>query len=106
MRRALYGGKSAGKDFHNHLRQCMRHLEFTSCPTDPDIWMRSAIHSDGSKHYENILLYVDDALAIEEHPEKLLCQGISKYFQLKEESVGPPKIYPRGSVRKRTLNNG
>ena len=106
IRRALYGGKSAGKDFRNHLRECMRHLRFTSCPADPDVWMRPAIHSDGSKHYEYILLYVDDALAIGEHPEKLLCQGIGKYFQLKEESVGPPKIYLGGSVRKRTLDNG
>eukprot|EP00957_Ditylum_brightwellii_P051116 3875560-Ditylum_brightwellii.AAC.1 len=42
----------------------MRHLGFTSCPADPDVWMRSAIQSDGSKHYEYILLYIDDALAI------------------------------------------
>eukprot|EP00957_Ditylum_brightwellii_P090696 6907939-Ditylum_brightwellii.AAC.1 len=73
---------------------------------DPDVWMRSAIYSDGSKHCEYILLYVDDALAIEEHPEKLLCLGIGKYFQLNEESVGPPKIYIGGSVHKRTLHNG
>eukprot|EP00957_Ditylum_brightwellii_P114106 8699426-Ditylum_brightwellii.AAC.1 len=68
--------------------------------------MRPAIHSDGSKHYEYILLNIDDALAIGEHPEKLLCRGIGKYFQLKEESVGPPKIYLGGSVHKRTLDNG
>eukprot|EP00957_Ditylum_brightwellii_P057591 4366829-Ditylum_brightwellii.AAC.1 len=65
--------------------------------------MRPAIHSDGSKHYEYILLYVDDALAIGGHPEKLLCQGIGKYVQLKEESVGAPKIYLAGSVCKKTL---
>ncbi len=28
---ALYGGKSAGADFRNHLRSCMRHLDFVSC---------------------------------------------------------------------------
>eukprot|EP00957_Ditylum_brightwellii_P087865 6691208-Ditylum_brightwellii.AAC.1 len=81
-RRALYGGKSAGKDFQNHIRDCMIHLGFTSCPADPDVWMRPAIHSDG------------------EHPEKLLFQGITKYFQLKEKSVGPPKIYLGGSICK------
>jgi hypothetical protein len=37
--RALYGGKSAGKDFRNHLRSCMRHLNFESCLADPDVWM-------------------------------------------------------------------
>eukprot|EP00957_Ditylum_brightwellii_P032903 2494563-Ditylum_brightwellii.AAC.1 len=76
IRKAMYGGKSAGEDFCNHLRECMRHLRFISCPTDPDVWMRPAIHSDGSKHYEYVLLYIDYALAIGEHPEKLLCQGI------------------------------
>eukprot|EP00957_Ditylum_brightwellii_P191416 14573264-Ditylum_brightwellii.AAC.1 len=75
----------------------MRHLGFTSCPADPDVWIGPAIHSDGSKHYEYILLYVEDALAIGEHPKKVLCQGIGMYFQLKEESVGPPKIYLGGS---------
>ena len=27
IQRALYGGKSAGRDFINHLRSCMRHLD-------------------------------------------------------------------------------
>eukprot|EP00957_Ditylum_brightwellii_P141283 10764694-Ditylum_brightwellii.AAC.1 len=76
IRRALYGGKSAGKDFCNHLRECMRHLGFVSYPADPDLWMRPAIHSDGSNHYEYIILYTDDALAMGEHPENLLCQQI------------------------------
>jgi hypothetical protein len=37
IRRALYGGKSAGKDFRNHLRSSMCHLDFISCPADPDV---------------------------------------------------------------------
>ena len=28
IHRALYGGKSAGQDFRNHLRSCMHHLDF------------------------------------------------------------------------------
>lgn len=31
IRRALYGGKSAGRDFRNHLRACMIHLDFLPC---------------------------------------------------------------------------
>eukprot|EP00957_Ditylum_brightwellii_P030085 2277110-Ditylum_brightwellii.AAC.1 len=62
--------------------------------------MRPAIHSDGSKHYEYMLLCTDDTLAIGEHPEKVLCQGKGKYFQLKEESFGPLKIYLGDSVHK------
>ena len=66
---ALYGSKSAGKDFRNHLRSCMRHLDFVSCPADPDVWMRLAKRSDGADCYEYILLYTDDALVISENAE-------------------------------------
>ena len=34
---ALYGGKSAGYNCCNHLHACMQHLDFVSCPDDPDI---------------------------------------------------------------------
>ena len=40
IHRALYGGKAAGRDFRNHLRSCMEFLNFKSCLTDPDVWMR------------------------------------------------------------------
>ena len=106
IHRALYGGKSAGKDFRNHLRSCMRHLNFTSCLADPDVWMRPAKCSDGSDHYEYILLYTDDALVISENAEKVLQQELGQYFTLKEESIGPPKIYLGGSVNKVKLDNG
>ncbi len=40
VRRALYSGKVAGRDFWHHLRDCMGHLEFSSSRADPDVWMR------------------------------------------------------------------
>jgi Reverse transcriptase (RNA-dependent DNA polymerase) len=49
IHRALYGGKSAGRDFRNHLCSCMHFLNFKSCPADPDVWMRPSIKSDGSE---------------------------------------------------------
>ena len=52
IQRALYGGKAAGRDFGNHLTSCMRHLDFESCPADPDVWMRPAMKADGSNYYE------------------------------------------------------
>ena len=42
IRRALSGGKAAGRDFRNHLRSCMMHLDFLSCPANPGVWMRPA----------------------------------------------------------------
>jgi hypothetical protein len=106
IRRALYGGKSAGKDFRNHLRSCMRHLEFTSCPADPDVWMRPAKRSDGSDYYEYILLYTDDALVVSENAERVLRNELGRYFTLKEESIGPPNIYLGGKVRKVDVKDG
>ena len=106
IHRALYGGKAAGRDYRNHLRTCMQHLNFTSCPADPDVWMRPAMKADGSSYYEYILLYVDDALCISEKAEHILRHELGKYFSMKESSIGPPNIYLGGNVRKVQLENG
>ena len=92
IHRALYGGKTAGRDFRNHLRSCMRHLDFESCLADPDVWMRPAKKSDGSEYYEYILLYTDDVLVVSENAESVLRHGIGRYFDLKKSSIGPPKL--------------
>ena len=106
IHRALYGGKSAGRDFRNHLRACMRHLQFESCPADPDVWRRPAIKSDGSTYYAYILLYTDDALVIGENAERILRQELGRYFMLKEKSIGPPTIYLGGQVWQVEVENG
>ena len=61
----------------------MRYTRFTSCPADPDVWLRPAIKSDGSEYYEYVLLYIDDALAVSENGEYILRNDIGKYFELK-----------------------
>ena len=106
IHRALYGGKTAGSDFRNHLRSCMRHLDFTSCLADPDVWMRPAKKADGSTYYEYILLYVDDCLVVSENAKSVLTDNLGRYFDLKKDSIGPPKIYLGGHVRKVDLDNG
>ena len=106
IKRALYGGKSAGRDYRNHLRACMRHLDFQSCLADPDVWMRPAKKSDNSECYEFCLLYTDDVLYIGEGAEKSLREGIGKYFELKRESIGEPNLYLGGRCRKVKLDTG
>ena len=106
IHQALYRGKTAGKDFRNHLRSCMGHLGFKSCPADLDVWMRCAEKSDGSKYYKFVLLYVDDTLVVSENAERILRDKIGRYFELKEEPIGPPDIYLGGKVQKVTLDNG
>ena len=41
-----------------------------------------------------------------ENGEKILREEIGKYFKLKEESIGPPKIYLGGKLSKVVLDNG
>ena len=106
IRRAQYGGKSAGRDFRNHLRSCMDHLGFKSCRADPDVWMRPATKKDGSQYWEYVLLYVDDCLVISEKGESVLRNEIGKYFTLKQNSIGPPDIYLGGKMSKVRLENG
>ena len=103
---ALYGGKSARRDFQNHLRGCMWHIGFKSCPADPDVWMQPAKHSDGREYYEYVLLNTDDTMVISKNAESVLRNELGKYFELKEESIGPPKLYLGGHVSKVELDNG
>jgi len=106
IKRSLYGGKSSGSDFWKHLSTCMEHLRFESCVSYPEVWKRKAVKSNGGEYWEYILLYVDDALCISHQAEDVLRNELGKYFVLKEESIGVPKIYLGNKVSKVTLENG
>ncbi len=93
IRRALYGGKVAGRNFWHHLRDCMGHLGFTSLHADSDVWFRPSKQATGEDFYEYVLLYVDDVLVISERADKVLLNKIGQHFVLLEESIGPPSIY-------------
>ena len=100
IRRALYDAKPAGRGFRNHLRSCMLHLKFKPCLADSDVWMRPIKKTDGSPCYEYVLLYTDDEMVISENGEKVLREGIGKYFELKEFYIRPPKQYLGDHMRK------
>ena len=71
----------------------------------PDVWRRPATKSDGTHYYEYCCLYVDDCLVISEYPEAIIRTEIGKYWTLKPNSVGPPKLYLGNKVSKVTLEN-
>ena len=79
---ALYGGKVVGQDFWHHLRDCMGHVGFSSFRADPNVWMRLSKQSTGEAYYDYVLIYVDDALVISEHAEKVLRTEIGQHFVL------------------------
>jgi hypothetical protein len=64
------------------------------------------MRSNGREYYEYLLLYTDDALCISENAEAVLQTALGQYFPLKEKSIGPPKVYSGGHVRKVQLENG
>ena len=103
--RALYGTKCAGRDFRNHLRDCMSHLGYNSCLADPDLWMRKSVNSKGQEYYEYMLLYVDDCLCVSENGRQALDE-IDKYFPMKPGSIGPPSLYLGAKICKMELPNG
>lgn len=52
-----------------------------------------------------MLLHTDDALVTSQNAENILRCELGKYFELKEESTGPPKIHLGGHMRKVQLEN-
>ena len=67
--------------------------------------MRPINKSNGSPCYKYMLLYTDYVLVISESDDNLLRDGIGKYFELKESSIGPPNQYLGGHMRKVELTN-
>jgi hypothetical protein len=45
-------------------------------------------------------LYTDDALVVSENAEQILRKELGRFFTLKETSIGLPKVYLEGHVRK------
>ena len=70
--RALYGLKSAGASFCNHLADCMHHLGFKPCLTDPDLWMLATVRPDGFKFYAYVLVYVYNVKVIHHNALSIL----------------------------------
>jgi hypothetical protein len=104
--RALYGLKSAGASFRNHLADYMRELGYDSCKADPDVWMKPEIRAnDGFKYYSYVLCYVDDVLCIH-HNAREQIRSIDRRFPLKKSSVGDLDIYLGAKLRKVELENG
>ena len=99
-KRALCGGKAAGRDLRNHLRSFVKFLGFESCLADPDVWMRPAVKANGQEYCECVLLHTDDCLCISDNAENILRTEMGKYFSIKEESIGPPKLHLGGHLRK------
>ena len=104
--RALYGLKSAGASFRNHMADCMRHLGWMPCKADRNVWMKAKTRpSDRHMYFAYALLYVNDIFLVHQDAMTALI-NIDKYFKMKEESMGDPDFYLGAKLRKTSLTNG
>jgi hypothetical protein len=83
----IYGFKSAGAAFRNHLAECMTHLSWKLCCVDPDLWMKAETRpDDGMLYWAYILIYFDDILCVHHGPGMPLAT-LDNYFRMKEGSI-------------------
>jgi hypothetical protein len=91
--RDLYGLKSAGAAFRNHLAECMKHLGWHPCRADRDLWIKAETRpDDGVLYWAYILIYVDDILCVHHDPGSPLTK-LDEYFKMKVQFRFQPSTW-------------
>eukprot|EP00956_Cyclotella_meneghiniana_P028509 scaffold66582_cov38-Cyclotella_meneghiniana.AAC.3 len=104
--RALYGLKSSGTAFREHLGKFMSDMSYTPLrKADPDLWMKEQANKAGTDYYSYILCYVDDLLVLHHDPKRVM-DRINKHLPLKPDSVGPLTFYLGAKLKKHTFKSG
>ena len=101
--RALYGLRSSGARWRDHMAATIREAGFKNCLADPDVWMRPAVKPNGDKYWEYILCYVDDVLVVSMDPNSIM-DHLRQHYTLKEGSVHEPDIYLGAEIKKWTID--
>jgi hypothetical protein len=97
--RALYGLRSSGKAWRDHMAATLRDFGYSSCKADPDVWMKPKVKPDGFKYWSYVLVYTDDILAIDHEP-KVVMDYLASRYTLKPGSVKEPDQYLGSQVSK------
>ena len=104
--RALYGLKSAGAAFRNHLAECMKHLGWMPCRADIYLWMKPETRpDDGVLYWAYILIHVDDILCVHHDPGTPLAK-LDEYFKMKKGSIQVPTLYLGVKLKNTVITNG
>jgi hypothetical protein len=104
--RDLYGLKSAGAAFRNHLAECMKHLGWSPCHAYRDLRMKAETRpDDGVSYRENILIYVDGILCVHNDPGAPLSK-LDEYFKMKEGFIQVTTLYVGEKLKNTVLPNG
>jgi hypothetical protein len=97
--RALYGLRSSGKAWRDHMAATLRDHGYSSCRADPDVWMRSKSKPDGFRYWSYIMVYTDDLLVVDHEPKSIMDYLATRYT-LKPGSVKEPETYLGAQVSK------
>jgi hypothetical protein len=97
--RALYGLRSSGKAWRDHMAATLRDHGYVSCKADPDVWMKPKTRPDGFKYWSYMFVYTDDILVVDHEPQKVMDYMASRYT-LKPGSVAEPTIYLGAQISK------
>jgi hypothetical protein len=71
---------------------------------DPDVWMRPAAKSDGTRYYSYILCYFDYILTIDFDTEKVMKEIGDDRFRFRNDKIAEPDTYLGAWIKKQTLN--
>jgi hypothetical protein len=97
--RALYGLRSSGKAWRDHMAATLRDYGYSSCRADPDVWMRPKTKANGFKYWSYVMVYTDDILVVDHEPKSIMDYLASRY-KLKPGSVKEPDTYLGAQVSK------
>ena len=65
----------------------MRHLDFTTCLSDPYVLMRPIKKSGGLLCFECIILYIDNNMVVGESADNIIMNDMGRYFELKSPHI-------------------
>ena len=102
--RALYGLRSSGARWRDHIAATLREMGFVGCLADQDVYMRPNAKPCGTKYWEYVLVYVDDVLVVSHDPQ-LVMDDLGKRYTLKEGSVKEPDEYLGATIAKYLVKN-
>jgi hypothetical protein len=77
--RALYGLRSSGKAWRDHMASTLCETGYSSCKANPDVWVRiKMMKPDGFKYWSYILVYTDDLLVVDHESQVIMEAGECK----------------------------
>ena len=104
--RALYGLKSSALMWRNHLADILGNkLKFKSSLSDPDLWYKEMISTEGVEYYAYIFVYVDDVLILDKDPERFM-RILKEEYTGKPGGIGEPKVYLGAGTSKALYPDG